>query len=107
MMGQIARGELRGDQGAMIDVDAKTRIAAFRALTIIGVPSSAEDKNWDGDWEQFTPDELERIVAGEHPDDVLSYRSQAVVEEEEPEEDFSVPEQFRPEAETRAPELGR
>jgi hypothetical protein len=58
------------------DSSNRDRIAAINVLREIGVPKQIEVKTWDGDWNQFSLDELERITQGEHPEDILAQQAQ-------------------------------
>lgn len=58
-------------------IGLNTRMRAIELLVKIGVPQQVEVRAWDGDWDQFAPDELERIVSGEHPEDVIESRGRA------------------------------
>lgn len=73
-LGRVYRNKLRG-----VEVPIGARVKAVDTLVRIGVPQQMEAvPPWEGDWTQFSPDELDRIHAGEHPEFVLRSRMRSL-----------------------------
>jgi hypothetical protein len=61
--------------GGITGVRIGDRIKAVEVLARIGIPTQVEvNVVWKGDWSVFDAEELQRIVDGEHPDDLLAER---------------------------------
>ena len=86
-LSKVYRNKLHG-----VTASLGARVRAVDTLVRIGIPQQVEvQPPWDGDWSQFSPDELNRITAGEHPQQVLEARLRALpapkellIEKEEP-----------------------